>query len=137
MVTASGVDFDGPVFNYDEDFDDIAPKKFERREERTRDSRGSDRREQTRGPRRDEDRGPRRFSDRGDRASLRGDRKDRAPRLAERAHERAGRIQSRSGKSVTVEKLAPRTRSEAARTDRSPQGKGTPRSKGPRPPRGR
>ena len=197
MVTASGVDFDGPVFNYDEDFDDIAPKKFERREERTRDSRGSDRLEQTRGPRRDEDRGPRRFSDRGDRASLRGDRKDRAPRLearapelapdeksarpprphrnevqkkiwraddvqeraatrstpkaprrgldpqkaraenAERAHERAGRIQSRSGKSVTVEKLAPRTRSEAARTDRSPQGKGTPRSKGPRPPRGR
>ena len=204
MVTASGVDFDGPIFNYDEDFDDIAPKKFERRDERSRDSRaprrddarGSDRREQSRGPRRDEDRGPRRSFDRDDRASPRGDRPDRPPRFdtrtpevgadekparplrphrnevqkkiwraddvqekaatrstpkaprrgfdpkkaraenAERKHERAGRIQTRSGKSVTVEKLAPRTRSESGRDSRSSQGKGAPRSKGPRPPRG-
>ena len=56
---------------------------------------------------------------------------------AERTHQRAGRIQSRGGKSVMVEKLAPRTRTESGRTDRSPQGKGAPRSKGPRPPRTR
>jgi 23S rRNA pseudouridine2605 synthase len=205
MVTASGVDFDGPIFNYDEEFEDIAPKKFERRDERPRDARGSDRREQSRGPRRDDDRGPRRDDDRGprrsfdrdDRASPRGDRPDRpsrfeartpdagadekparplrphrnevqkkiwraddvqekaatrstpkAPRRgfdpkkaraenAERTHERAGRIQTRSGKSITVEKLAPRTRSESGRDSRPSQGKGAPRSKGPRPPRGR
>ena len=204
MVTASGVDFDGPIFNYDEDFDDIAPKKFERRDERSRDSRaprrddarGSDRREQSRGPRRDEDRGSRRSFDRNDRVSPRGDRPDRPPRFdtrtpeagadekparplrphrnevqkkiwraddvqekaatrstpkaprrgfdpkkaraenAERTHERAGRIQTRSGKSVTVEKLAPRKRSESGRDSRPSQGKGAPRSKGPRPPRG-
>ena len=189
MVTASGVDFDGPIFNYDEEFEDIAPKKFERRDERPREARGSDRREQTRGSRRS--------FDRDDRASPRGDRPDRpsrfetrppeagaeekparplrphrnevqkkiwraddvqektatrstpkAPRRgfdpkkaraenAERTHERAGRIQTRSGKSITVEKLAPRTRSESGRDSRPSQGKGAPRSKGPRPPRGR
>ncbi len=197
MVTASGVDFDGPVFNYDEDFDDIAPKKFERRDERSRDSRGADRRDQARGPRRDDSRPSRREFDRDDRAAPRAERKDRSPRFetktpevgadekplrpprphrnevqkkiwraddvqermttrstpkaprrgfdpkqaraenAERTHQRAGRIQSRGGKSVMVEKLAPRTRTESGRTDRSPQGKGAPRSKGPRPPRTR
>ena len=205
MVTASGVDFDGPVFNYDEDFEDIAPKRPERRDERPHDMRAGDsrdprrslHRDDSRSPRRDDDRGARRSFDRDDRASPRGDRKDRLPRFetkapdidgdekpirparphrnevqkkiwraddvqekaatrstpkaprrgfdpkkaraenAERTHQRAGRIQSRSGKSVTVEKLAPRTRSESGRTDRSPQGKGAPRSKGSRPPRGR
>ena len=192
MVTASGVDFDGPVFNYDEDFDDIAPKKFERREERSRDARPP-RREFGR----DDSRPPRREFDRDDRAAPRAERKDRSPRFetktpevgtdekpvrpprphrnevqkkiwraddvqermttrstpkaprrgfdpkqaraenAERTHQRAGRIQSRGGKSVMVEKLAPRTRTESGRTDRSPQGKGAPRSKGPRPPRTR
>ena len=192
MVTASGVDFDGPVFNYDEDFDDIAPKKFERREERSRDARPP-RREFGR----DDSRPSRREFDRDDRAAPRAERKDRSPRFetktpevgadekplrpprphrnevqkkiwraddvqermttrstpkaprrgfdpkqaraenAERTHQRAGRIQSRGGKSVMVEKLAPRTRTESGRTDRSPQGKGAPRSKGPRPPRTR
>ena len=56
---------------------------------------------------------------------------------AERSHKRAGSIKTRSGKSVTVEKLAPRTRSEPGRAAPSSQGKGAPRSKGPRPTRGR
>jgi len=192
MVTASGVDFNGPVFNYDEDFEDIAPKKFERREEHTRDARPP-RREFGR----DDSRPSRREFDRNDRDAPRSDRKDRparfeakapeaggdekparsprpyrnevqkkiwraddvqermttrstpkAPRRgfdpkqaraenAERTHQRAGRIQSRGGKSVMVEKLSPRTRPESGCTDRSPQGKGAPRSKGPRPPRSR
>ena len=192
MVMASGVDFDGPVFNYDEDFEDIAPKKFERREERSRDARPP-RREFGR----DDSRPSRREFDRNDRDAPRSDRKDRPPRFetktpeaggdekparpprphrnevqkkiwraddvqermttrstpkaprrgfdpkqaraenAERTHQRAGRIQSRGGKSVMVEKLSPRTRTESGRTDRSPQGKGAPRSKGPRPPRSR
>jgi 23S rRNA pseudouridine2605 synthase len=160
MIASSGVDFDAPIFRYDEEPDDIMPAPDDARRDRGRD--------------RDHDRGPRRErSDRRDFAEKRLGRPDRdrtatphddaekptrpkrphrneptrkiwraddvqdsaatrslpkVPRRgqdpkaaraenAERAHHRAGKITTRGGKTVMVEKLAPSGRADIARSD--------------------